>query len=67
MKFKSNISYLAKKISTLPRQMAQQCAVEVDVKKKCCKQQQQYKLVILLGLCHCQIMVVVVVGSTWRL
>ena len=32
MKFKSKISYLGKKISILPWQMAEQLAVEVDVK-----------------------------------
>ena len=32
MKFKSKISYLGKKISILPWQMAEQWAVEVDVK-----------------------------------
>ena len=33
MKFKSKISYLGEKISILPRKMAEQWAVEVDVKK----------------------------------
>ena len=32
MKFKSKISYLGEKISILPWQMAEQLAVEVDVK-----------------------------------
>ena len=32
MKFKSKISYLGKKISILPWQMAEQLAVKVDVK-----------------------------------
>ena len=32
VKFKSKISYLGEKISILPRQMAEQLAVEVDVK-----------------------------------
>ena len=32
MKFKSKISYLGKKIGILPWQMAEQLAVEVDVK-----------------------------------
>ena len=32
MKFKSKISYLGKKISILPWQMAEQLAIEVDVK-----------------------------------
>ena len=32
MKFKSKLSYLGKKISILPWQMAEQLAVEVDVK-----------------------------------
>ena len=32
VKFKSKISYLGKKISILPWQMAEQLAVEVDVK-----------------------------------
>ena len=32
VKFKSKISYLGKKISILPVQMAEQLAVEVDVK-----------------------------------
>ena len=33
IKLKSKISYLGEKISILPRQMAEQWAVEVDVKK----------------------------------
>ena len=33
MKFKSKISYLGEKISILPRKIAEQWAVEVDVKK----------------------------------
>ena len=32
IKFKSKISYLGKKVSILPWQMAEQLAVEVDVK-----------------------------------
>ena len=32
MKFKGKISYLGEKINTLPWQMAEQLAVEVDVK-----------------------------------
>ena len=34
MKFKGKISYLGKKISILPWQMAEQLAVEVDVKNR---------------------------------
>ena len=34
MKFKSKISYLGEKISILPSQMAEQLAVELDVKKR---------------------------------
>ena len=34
MKFKRKISYLGEKISILPWQMAEQWAVEVDVKKR---------------------------------
>ena len=34
MKFKSKKSYVGKKISILPWQMAEQLAVEVDVKKR---------------------------------
>ena len=41
MKFKSKISYLGEKISILPLQMAEQLAVEVDV-KNVTEQQQQY-------------------------
>ena len=40
LKFKSKISYLGEKISILPWQMAEQLAVEVDVKNV--TQQQQY-------------------------
>ena len=40
VKFKNNISYLGEKISILPWQMAEQLAVEVDVKNV--TQQQQY-------------------------
>ena len=45
MKFKSKMSYLGKKISILPWQMAEQLAVEVDVKKVTQQQQQQYTAV----------------------
>ena len=58
MKFKSKISYLGKKISILPWQMAEQLAVEVDVINVT---QQQYTVhsssssrtssFILFGLC----------------
>ena len=46
MKFKSKISYLGETISILPWQMAEQWAVEVDVKNL---YEQQYKLIILFG------------------
>ena len=42
MKVKSKISYLGEKISILPWQMAEQLAVEVDV-KNVMEQQQQYR------------------------
>ena len=41
VKFKSKISYLGEKISILPWQMAEQLAVEVDVKNVTEQQQQQ--------------------------
>ena len=41
VKFKNKISYLGKKISILPWQMAEQLAVEVDVKNVTQQQQQQ--------------------------
>ena len=45
VKFKSKISYLGEKISILPWQMAEQLAVEVDVKNVTQQQQQQYTAV----------------------
>ena len=42
VKFKSKISYLGQKNSILPWQMAEQLAVEVDVKNVTEQQQQQY-------------------------
>ena len=51
MKFKSEISYLGEKISILPRKMAEQWAVELDVKNPDEQEQEQDKLIILLGYC----------------
>ena len=52
MKFKSKISYLGEKISILPWQMAEQWAVEVDVKNPDEEQEEEDKLIILLGWKH---------------
>ena len=41
LKFKSKISYLGEKISILPWQMAEQLAVEVDVKNVMEQERQQ--------------------------
>ena len=50
MKFKSKISYLGKKINILPWQMADQLAVEVDVKNITDVRKTQDKLLYLVRM-----------------
>ena len=52
VKFKNKISYLGEKISILPWQMAEQLAVEVDVKNVTEQQQQQYTAAAAAGQAH---------------
>ena len=54
MKFKSKISYLGKKISILPWQMAEQLAVEVDVKNVTHGRTEQDKLLYLVRILEVQ-------------
>ena len=51
MKFKSKISYLGKKIRILPWQMAEQWAVEVDVKNVMDRQTQDKLLYLVRMIC----------------